>query len=79
MILSKFIEGLNILRKYYKEDGYKICAEHDIFYAYSTDSPLSPEDLQKMIDLGWFQEGLSSGDEFAASDYDPGEGWAAFT
>lgn len=75
MKLSKFIEGLKTLQPYYKDgDGYHIGAEHDQFYAYQTDLPLTPEDAQKMRDLGWFQPGQKDG-----AEYDPENGWSAFT
>jgi hypothetical protein len=71
MKMSDFMKGLEILRDHFVEkDGYKIGAEHDIFYVYATDVPLTPEHVQKMHDLGWIQE---HGDE-----YDPGEGWVAY-
>ena len=42
MKLSNFIDGILILQSYYKTDGYSIGAEHDTFYAYATDLPVSP-------------------------------------
>lgn len=76
MRLSKFIDGLNTLRPYYTDgDGFHIGAEHDQFYAYKTDKPLTPEDVQKMLDLGWFQPEREDGD----ANYDPEDGWSAFT
>lgn len=78
MKLSKFIEGLNILRPYYKDqDGYHIGAEHDQFYAYATDQPLTQEDQKRMCELGWFQpDGGMSED---GGEYDKENGWSAFT
>jgi hypothetical protein len=81
MILSKFIAGLQTLAPYYDDgDGYHLGAEHDIFYTYPTDRPLSPEDLRKMSDLGWFQENVAPDDaeEWLPEHYDASEGWAAF-
>ena len=77
MKLGEFIDGLNILRPYYKDgDGYHIGAEHDVFYAYKTERPLSDEDVKKMVELGWFQEdGIHEGE----GEYSPDEGWSAFT
>lgn len=72
--MSNFIEGLKTLQPYYQNaDGYNIGAEHDQFYAYATERPLTPEDVQKMRDLGWFQPEVDDG-----ADYDPDEGWSAF-
>jgi hypothetical protein len=75
MKLSNFLDGLNTLRPYYNNpDGYHIGAEHDQFYAYATDKPLMPEDVQKMRDLGWFQPDMADD-----APYGPEEGWSAFT
>ena len=74
MKLSNFIEGLKTLQPYYNGgDGWHIGAEHDQFYAYQTDSPMKPDDVQKMYDLGWFQPEVEEG-----ADYNPEEGWSAF-
>jgi hypothetical protein len=70
MKLSNFIEGLKTLQPYYKDgDGYNIGAEHDIFYAFKTERPLTPEDVQKMVLLDWFQE---------EDEYNPEQGWCAY-
>ena len=75
MKLSDFIDGLTILRPYYNDsDGYHIGAEHDQFFAYMTDRPLSDEDVNKMRELGWFQPDTGEG-----NGYYPEDGWSAFT
>jgi hypothetical protein len=75
MRLDKFIEGLNTLKPYYTDpNGFHIGAEHDQFYAYATDKPLSAADVQKMCDLGWFQPEQDEG-----APYEPENGWSAFT
>ena len=77
--LTELVDGLNTLKPYYDDKEYVLGAEHDIFYAYATARPLSPDDVQKMIALGWFQEGQRGDDsEFEAKHYDPNEDWAAF-
>lgn len=77
MKLSNFIAGLEILRPHYKDgDGYHIGAEHDQFYAYATDTPLEPDEVKRIVELGWFQP--DCGFE-KPEDYDPEEGWSAFT
>lgn len=81
MKLSQFIEGLQILKPYYKDgDDYHLGAEHDVFYAYGTERPLSAPDVVRMLELGWFQEDAPRDDEgeFTAENYDPEKGWAAF-
>jgi hypothetical protein len=72
MSIENVVQGLQILRRYYKT-GYNIGAEHDVIYAYKTQEPLSDVDAQSLVDLGWFQEGVEDG-----SPYDPEEGWAAY-
>jgi hypothetical protein len=80
MKLSNFMQGLEILRAFYNDpNGYHIGAEHDIFYAYATDKPLTTEALEQLVALGWFQENRSSDGEFRVSDYAPDEAWSAFT
>ena len=81
MTLSDFTKGLDILRKYYDDpDGYCLGAEHDIIYVYSTDKPVSPEDLEKLFAMNWFQPDVDTGDEDLpkVEQYDLEEGWGAF-
>jgi hypothetical protein len=80
MKLNDFIAGLQILQGYFDTpDKYCIGAEHDIFYVYSTDKPLSPEDVAKLVQLGWHQEEAVTDGEFTAENYDPEESWSAYT
>lgn len=82
MTLNNFIEGLLILRPYYNDgDGYQLGADHDIVYVYSTDRPLSAEDITKMTELGWFQPDSHKPESegFSAEYYNHEEGWAAYT
>ena len=79
----EIIEGLTILQKYRtSQAGYNVGAEHDVLYAYATDTPVSPEDLARLIELGWFQDTDFGDDEetgdFAAKHYDPDESWECF-
>lgn len=70
MKLSSFIEGLVILRGYYfGHDGYHTGTEHDQFYVYATDTPVSPENVAKLKELGWFQPN--------SDEYDPSAEWSA--
>lgn len=80
MKINDFIEGIQILSKYYdKPNGYHIGAEHDVFYVYSTDRQVATEDLNKLCELGWFQDAdTGDEDEFKPEHYDPEEGWQAF-
>ena len=80
MNLNNFTQGILTLSKYYDDsDGYCISAEHDIFYMYATDKPLSSKDVKAMIDYGWLQEEADYEDEFEPKHYMPDEGWAAYT
>jgi hypothetical protein len=74
MKLSNFIEGLQILQQYFDKDGYKIGAEHDEFYVYKTDRPVSHEHVERLKFLDWFQPGQEE-----QAPYDPEESWQAFT
>ena len=75
MKLNNFLEGLKTLQPFYKDgNGHHIGAEHDQFYAYATDTPLTPEAVENMLALGWFQP-----EQEDEAPYDPEEGWSAFT
>ena len=81
MRLSNFIEGLNILQPYYDNpNGFHVGAEHDQFYAYATEKPLSEAALNKLVELGWFQPDVEVPDdeEYNAKLYQPEEGWSAY-
>ena len=75
MKLSDFMRGLELLRPHYKGgDGYHIGAEHDQFYAYKTETPLSDSEVAEKRTLGWFQPEAEDD-----APYDPEEGWSAWT
>jgi hypothetical protein len=80
MRLPNVIEGLQIFAKYYYEPEYELGADHDIVYVYSTDIPLSTEDLARVYELGFFQpEAEDTEDENTGEctrNYDAEEGWA---
>jgi len=77
---KNIIEGLQILLPFYdNQDGFHNGAEHDAFYAYATEKPLTDEALGKMIALGWFQEDVAPTDhDFSKSDYSPDDGWTCY-
>jgi hypothetical protein len=80
MKTDDLIEGLKILDKYRdKPGGYNIGAEHDIIYAYPTDRPLTAEDVRRMDELGWTQEGRVVDGEWKPEYYSAEESWAAYT
>lgn len=74
MNLGDFIRGLTTLQGYYDNPyGYHIGAEHDQFYAYPTDSPVSEDDFRILKGWGWFQVDVEDEDV-----YEPNAGWSAF-
>lgn len=80
MKTESIIEGLQILQPYYeKSGGYNVGAEHDTLYAYATQL-LSDEDLYRIVELGWFQEGIewANEDKFQKEDYQVEEGWTCY-
>lgn len=74
MKMSNIIEGLQILSKYFDDkEGFRMGAEHDIIYVYSTDSPVMQEDLDRLEALGWMQPEVDDGEP-----YDSDESWGAY-
>lgn len=86
MVTPKIIEGLTILQKYRTDpDGYHLGAEHDVLFAFATDEPVSEEDFNQLIKLGWFQPEVWEDAEDADSElnekyegYDKGESWSCY-
>jgi hypothetical protein len=78
MKFTELTQAISILSPYYDDpDGYHVGAEHDQIYLYATDRALAPEDVIRMLALGWFQESGATDDEPEA--YDAEEGWQSFT
>lgn len=76
MKLSNFIEGLQILQKHYDGgDGYHLGSEHDVFYAYKTNTPLSPDEVRRMYELDWHQEDVEG---TGPESYSVEASWAAY-
>ena len=74
MNFANFKAGLDILAPYFtKPDGYHLGADHDVIYVYSTDTPLSDDDFQKMKTLGWHQTDVDED-----GPYEPEAGWSTF-
>lgn len=80
MKLNNFIDGLLILRPHFKNggDSYCIGSEHDQFYVYQTDTPLTEDEVAKMRALEWFQPDPNDDDD-NPRPYDPEDEWSAFT
>lgn len=76
MNLQRFMEGIDILKDYYDDtSGYHLGAEHDQIYLYPTDRPIVEADLQRLTDLGWFQDEVP-GD--LPESYDPESSWSCY-
>jgi hypothetical protein len=79
MKTKQIIEGLQILQKYRDDqDGYYVDVEHDVIYAYATDKPLEASDVERMIQMGWFQKNAERDEAFSVKHYDATESWTAF-
>lgn len=81
MQLFDFRKGLEILSQHFDNpSGFHIGAEHDAFYVYPTDRQMNPENILKMIELGWFQEHdeRDYNNSFSLKDYRPTESWCAY-
>ena len=73
MNTKDLIIGIQLLDTYRdKPEGHTLCAEHDTLYIEATDRPLSGEDVKKMQDLGFIQEGVGEG------EYEQEESWVAY-
>lgn len=80
MKLQNFIEGLKILQKYFNDpNGYHLGAEHDQIYVYATNNPLSEEDINKLLELGWFQDENDIIDGECDQTYNPESSWSVYT
>lgn len=59
---GNFAEGVAIIAKYLKPDGYDLAAEHDELY-FGSDEGMSEADKARLFELGWSQYD-SSGDSW---------------
>ena len=74
------IEGMQIISKYYNNDGFNVKTEHEIIYMSFTDCCIESSDIKKLIEWGWFQEGITEENEdFKLEDYSIEENWLCFT
>lgn len=81
METKNIIKGLQTLMPYYDNpDGYHTGADHDVIYALETKRPLSKNDLEIMITLGWHQENNDRdyNKDFTAADYRVNETWHCY-
>jgi len=80
MSLRNLRLGLEMLSRYYidQEVSHISCNEEELC-AYATDKPMALEDVQKMIDLGWFQYRANKPPiGFCVEDYSPRGLWTAY-
>ena len=73
--------GMTTLLPYYTDSkGYHVSVAHEEMRMRATTRPLSPEDLDKMIALGWHQEytGRNYSEDFSSKDYRPDEQWFCY-
>lgn len=78
MNLKNFIAGIEIIKQYYNnQEGYYLRSEYEQFFLYETDRPITPEHVEMLKELDWFQPYADEDDE-GESEYDPNIGWSAF-
>ena len=74
------IAGLQTLMPFYdNQNGFNTYADRDLLFCYPTDTPLSDDALDKMIEFGWFQDHPERNykEEFSRKDYRPDETWVS--
>lgn len=79
MNTKNFIEGITLLQSYRSnQDDYYLHAENDIIYIHPTDARIITSDVNKLLNLGWYQEHFTGEEETWAEQYNPKEGWVAY-
>ena len=74
------IAGLQTLMPFYHDqNGSHNYFEFELLFACPTDNPLLDETIDKMIELGWFQDHPERNykEEFSRKDYRPYETWVS--
>ena len=74
------ILGLQTLMPFYNDqNGFNTSTDRDLLFCYPTDKPLSDEALDKMIELGWFQDHPERNykEDYSRKDYRPDETWVS--
>lgn len=81
MNLKELREAIDILTPYYDKPDYDhVGAESNEIYLHVTTYPLSHYHIEKMIELGWFQEVADNDDgDFDAEKYDAHAAWVHYT
>jgi hypothetical protein len=82
MRTQDIVAGINLLLHYYDTpDGFHISCKHDELRMYATSRPLTEDDLDKIISLGWHQEHDGRGDyseDFAPKHYMSDACWVSY-
>lgn len=53
---SEFIEGVAIIGKYLKPDGYSINPAHDQIFIGDYSAVTDEKDVARLLELGWFED-----------------------
>lgn len=75
MQFNDFIEGCQILNKYYNGNVYPMSPSRDEIYFEPTKIPIEKSDFLRLIELGWIQEDV----EEDSTEYIPNSYWIAYT
>jgi len=78
MTNKNIIKGLQILDMYCEKESYKIGVSNEQIYFDCTDIKIENGDLEKLVNLGWFQEDANYQDEFTIWSYDPDCRWVIY-
>ena len=71
MNTKSLMRGIQTLLPYYDdENGYHSGSDHDVFYMFATDKPVSEEDQEELEVLGWYQP--------HGAEYSQSESWYAY-
>jgi hypothetical protein len=54
MITKNFVEGVNIISKYLKDESYELNCDHDQLWFGSYESVKNENDKARLLELGWF-------------------------
>jgi len=80
---KNIIEGLKILNSYCEDGCDSIYLTHDTVW-FTSVGDMKDEDIEKLIDLEWFQEGtideyqLDGGSDFKLKHFNPDEDWTYY-
>lgn len=77
MTTKNFLKGLETLRSHMNDDdGYWLIPDEGKITFVATDIPLSPDNVNYLRSLNWFQDTECTED--IPEGYDPDVGWSAY-